>query len=322
MLLNKIERVKCTIKGEKTDRIPYSLWTHFPEVDLDARKLAQATFEFYRKLDLDFIKNMSNGMFSIEDWGCTCDFSEIASGGVAKVTKYAIETPNDWNRLGLLDVSLGALGRELKSLEHLLSLIKGEAPVLVTVFSPLTTAQKLSGSKFFEHLKTDPDKIKAGLEVIAASTIQFAARALEMGCAGVYFASQLSTYDSLSESEYAEFGVPYDMKVLSAIQKLSWFNVMHIHGNNIMFNLLKEYPVQGISWHVWETAPSVQQFLDADTNKCIVGGLQRFHITDNLRTELAEEVANMVKLTGGRRLFLAPGLCHSRTIRLGYPVIY
>lgn len=303
----KMERIRLTINGEATDRIPYSFWTHFPGADLDALKLAEETYGFYRRLDLDFVKNMSNGMFSIEDWNCICDFSEVASGGVAKVTKYGVEKPEDWSTIDELDITKGALGRELRSLEHLLKMMKGEAPVLVTVFSPLTTAQKLCGAKFLQHMKTDPDKVKTALAVIAASTIRFAARALEVGCAGVYFASQMSTYESLTEKEYIEFGVEFDLQVLNAVKSMSRFNVMHIHGDNIMFDLLKDYPVQGISWHVWETAPSVPEFLEANTNKCIVGGLQRFHITNNLRTELAAEVANMATLTGGRRLILAPG---------------
>jgi uroporphyrinogen decarboxylase len=306
-MMTKMERVSLTIKGEQTDRIPYSFWTHFPGIDLDSQRLAEETYAFYRKLDLDFVKNMSNGMFSIEDWGCDVDFSQVALGGVAKVTKYAVEEAGDWLRLGALDIECGALGRELKSLSNLLRLVKGEAPVLVTVFSPLTTAQKLSGARLVQDMKTDPDKVKTALDVITASTIRFALRALELGCAGVYFASQMSTYDSLTEAEYREFGVNYDLRVLQAIQPFSWFNVMHVHGNNIMFNAVKDYPVQGISWHVWETAPLVQEFLSSVKTTCIVGGLQRFRITNNLRTELSEEISTMAKLTGKRRLFLAPG---------------
>ncbi|MDU4961778.1 MAG: uroporphyrinogen decarboxylase family protein [Sporomusaceae bacterium] len=305
-MLTKTERLRLALSGEATDRIPYSLWTHFPGIDLDADKLADTTYDFYRKLNLDFVKNMSNGMFSIEDWGCVCDYSEIANGGVAKVTRFGVNEPGDWARLQPLDVTQGALGRELRSLRRLLASLNGEAPVLATVFSPLTTAQKLSGSKVVAHMRTDPELVKAGLEVIAESTLRFAQQAMELGCAGVYFASQMSCYDAVSEADYAEFGVPYDLAVLQPLQQSGWLHVMHIHGNNIMFPLLKQYPVQGISWHVGETAPTVADFLAA-TDKCIVGGLQRFHITDGKLTELAEEAADMIKITGGKRLLLAPG---------------
>ncbi len=307
MILTKMERVRRTINGEPVDKIPFSLWTHCSEVDLDAQKLAEATYEFYRRLDLDFVKNMSNGMFSIEDWNSNIDFSQVPLGGVAKVTKYTIEEPGDWLSLNALDVEQGALGRELRSLSSLLAMVKGEAPVLVTVFSPLTTAEKLAGAKLKAHMKSDPDKVKCALAVIADSTIRYAKRALALGCAGVFFASQMSSYDHATLTEYQEFGVAYDLQVLQAIQEASWFNVMHIHGNNVMYDLLKDYPVQGISWHVWETDPTVEAFLTANTGKCIVGGLQRFNITNNLRAELKQEIENMVELTNGKKLFIAPG---------------
>jgi len=303
----KQQRVQATIRGERPDRVPCSFWTHFPGIDLDAVKLAETTFNFYRQLDLDFVKNMSNGLFSIEDWGCICDFSEIERGGVAKVMKYAIETSDDWRALKELDINKGALGRELQSLEYLLALMKGDAPVLVTIFSPMTTAQKLCGPAFFQHLRTSPEKVIDALQVIAMSTAQYAARAVEIGCSGVYFASQLASYDLLTQREYHEFGVRFDLQVLNSLGNTAWFNVMHVHGDNIMFNLLKDYSVHAISWHVWETAPTVEAFLSASINKCIVGGLQRFHITADARNEITADISRMVEITGGKRLLLAPG---------------
>ena len=39
-------------------------------------------------------------------------------------------------------------------------------------------------------------------------------KAIELGAAGVYFASQMSSYDQVSEEIYADYGVPYDLQVL------------------------------------------------------------------------------------------------------------
>lgn len=85
--------------------------------------------------------------------------------------------------------------------------------MLATAFSPLTPAHKLSGSRVLAHMTTHPHEVEAALDVIAGSTRRFAVRALELGYAGVYFAIQLSTIDSLDEAAYAEFGVAYDLKV-------------------------------------------------------------------------------------------------------------
>ena len=306
-MTERTERIRRVLGGELVDRVPYSAWTHLPGIDLDPDRLADATLAFYRDLDLDFLKNMSNGMFSIEDYGCDCDFSAISEGGVASVTKYAVEAPSDWETLSELDIEKGALGRELRSLSRLLHGLRGEAPVLATVFSPLTTAQKLSGTLLLEHLHTHPRRLKQGLSRIAACTARFAVRAIELGCAGLYFASQMSQRSLLAEEEYREFGVPYDLEVLEAVEGGSWFNVVHIHGDDILFGLLEGYPVQGISWHVWETRPTVEDFIAADSAKCIVGGLRRSMITSDNFPELAKDVSGMMRITGGRRLMLAPG---------------
>ncbi len=303
----KTERVRSVLAGDCPDRVPYSLWTHFPGIDLDAEKLAEATVGFYRQLDLDFVKSMANGMFSIQDYGCDCDFSAIASGGVATATSLAVGGPADWERLPDLDLGRGALARELRSLRLVLRAIGEEAPVLATVFSPLTTAWKMSGSRLFEHLRSDPDKVRRGLEIITATTVAFAVRAVEIGCCGLYFAGQASQRAVLGEDQYAEFGVPYDLRVLEAVKGISWFNVMHIHGDDIMFDLLKGYPVQGISWHVWETPPSIEEFVAAGTGKSIVGGLRRLKITEGARRELEQDIVESERATGRRRLFLAPG---------------
>jgi uroporphyrinogen decarboxylase len=58
---------------------------------------------------------------------------------------------------------------------------------------------------------------------------------------------------------------------------------------------------------VWETDPSVGDFLAACPDKCIVGGLRRFKITEGALDEIRKDVESMAGLTGGRRLLLAPG---------------
>ncbi len=177
--MEKIERIKCILNGETPDRPAYGFWTHFPGIDLDARALSEASYAFYKNLDLDFIKSMPNGMFSIQDWGCTCDFSRIARGGVARVTDAAVKTPDDWHRLAELDLDRGAMGRELQALQGLLSLVKEEAAVIATVFSPITTAYKLSEGKIFQHLRTCPAKVAHGLDVITDTTCRFVRKVVE-----------------------------------------------------------------------------------------------------------------------------------------------
>lgn len=78
--MTKKERIQAAIRGEKPDKMPYSFWTHMPGTDLDPEAISQKTYEFYKKYDFDFVKTMNNGMYAIEDFGCTVDYSEIVKG--------------------------------------------------------------------------------------------------------------------------------------------------------------------------------------------------------------------------------------------------
>ena len=97
--MTKSERIKATLEGRSPDRVPYCFWTHLSEFDLDPDKLAENTHAFYRSVDSDLIKTMPNGMYSIEDWGCEIDYSQVPLGGVAKVKRFAVEQPEDWPKL-------------------------------------------------------------------------------------------------------------------------------------------------------------------------------------------------------------------------------
>lgn len=288
------------------DEIPFSFWTHLPKYDLDPVLLAEKTYEIYKKYDTDFIKSIPNGMYTVEDFGCKCDYSEIESGGAAKIVSSPVNKLEDWAKIKPVNINEGALGRELLSLKLLLKKVNNEAPVIATVYSPVTIAAKLSNNKLYKHIKEENiEIIHKALDVIAATTSKFIEKAIELGASGVFFATQLSSYDFLNEDQYKKLGVPYDIKALRGSIK-GWFNVLHIHGNNIMFDLLKDYPVQAINWHVWETAPTIAEARKV-TDKCLIGGIVRTDITENNREAVSSQIKNAYKQSNGFKHIITPG---------------
>ncbi|MGZ8209594.1 MAG: uroporphyrinogen decarboxylase family protein [Burkholderiales bacterium] len=308
--MKKIERVRAALRSEAVDRPPYGFWTHMPGIDLDPRRLAEETAGLCARYDLDFVKSMPNGLYCVEDWGCVCDYSDIERGGVAKVVSPAVVDDGQWAALGHLDVTRGAFGREL---EHLRGLVQGvgpEVPVLATVFSPLTIAGKLSNGESRSHLAGDPQRVCVGLEVIAEVTCAFTRKAIELGCAGVFLAVQEATRNAFDESDYRRFGVPFDRQVLAAAEAAgAWFNVVHIHGEDILFDVLKDYNATALNWHIGETPPTVAQYRSSGGSKPILGGLQRMHITRRDRAAIGSDIATAIVESGGRGgrgLLLAP----------------
>src|SRR5699024_6635172 len=143
-----------------------------------------------------------------------------------------ITTVEDWGRLEVLPAMHGTYGKQVQLAQYITKLLKGDAPSVQTIFSPLTTALKLGGERLFLDMKENPALVKQALEVIEETTINFVKANIEAGVDGFFFATQCATYDLLTEEEYKEFGEPYDLRVIESYNKETSINIAHIHGYN------------------------------------------------------------------------------------------
>jgi uroporphyrinogen decarboxylase len=312
--MNKVERVRAAVEGRAPDRVPCAFWSHLPGIDRDPDLLAEATVRLVADYDIDLVKTMSNGMYEIEDFGCQCDFSKVTSGGVAELVSTPVNAPEDWNAIRPLPPDSPALGRELRMLERVLRELKGKLPVIFTVFSPLTLAEKLSLGKVRSHLDEGGGKaLHRALEALAGTTRELSREAIKMGADGVFYATQVATARKFTSEEHREYGKPYDLMALEGAKE-GWCNVVHLHGEDVYFDDFCDYPVQVINWHVWETAPEIASAMKK-TGKCLMGGLKRFSITDDKKDEISAQIWASLAQSGGRRHILSPGC----VIRLPLP---
>jgi uroporphyrinogen decarboxylase len=305
--MTKRERLWACVQGKEIDRPPISFWHHFPGEDLDAEKLALATLRFQQCYDLDFIKLMPNGLYAVLDWGVrlrrTKD-SHKADG----ISRYAIHDPLDWDQHKSLDPTQGVLGQQLKCLEILSAKLQGEVPLIQTIFSPLTIAAKLCGAdRAIDHLRNSPQNLHTGLKVITQTTMDFVQKCIALGAEGLFFATQWASYKFLNEAEYHEFGKAYDLPILNLVQKENYFNILHIHGEDIMFDLLVDYPVQAINWHDRGTSPALGEAV-VKYGGGVLGGLDhQYTMSSGTKTEITQQVQDAISQTKGRRLIIGPG---------------
>jgi uroporphyrinogen decarboxylase len=305
--------VRATLAGEATPRPPYAFWTHYPETDLDPEAIARETIAFARATRQDFVKSMPNGLYVVEDWGVRTDFSEIASGGVAKVTASPIQAPEDWARIRQLDPTAGTLGRELRHLKLLVEALGPDVPVLATVFSSVTIAKKVSGGLFAEHARTHPALIRAALDEISATTAAFSRQAIALGCAGVFFAVQDATA-TLGAAAWRELGLDHDLAALEGARE-GWFNAVHMHGDDIAFDILSAYPVHVLNWHIGETAPSIAAYRAAGGRKPVLGGLRRMPITQR---DMAAVEADLATARASMGVLVSPGCVIRHPVDLAF----
>jgi uroporphyrinogen decarboxylase len=306
MTFSHRERMQaCLADDTALDRPPVALWRHFPVDDQDPATLAAATLDFQRRYDFDLVKVTPASSFSIKDWGAE-DVWEGHTEGTRRYTRHVIGKPQDWEHLPVLSPSSPYLARQLDCLRMIRTELPSETPLLQTIFSPLAQAKNLAGGEsLIVHLRTHPDAVLKGLKTIAESTRHFVEACMEVGLDGVFYAVQHAQAGLLVQEEYEKFGLPFDMRILEPAVEL-WCNLLHIHGDNIYFNLARKYPCQIVNWHDRETSPSLVEGL-RNYRGAVCGGISQNTIVLGDRSEVRKEAADAISQTGGRRFILGTG---------------
>ncbi|MGD8564174.1 MAG: uroporphyrinogen decarboxylase family protein [Desulfarculaceae bacterium] len=304
--MSKSERVRAALSIEEPDRIPISIWLHYPHKDQDPRGLAEYQVEAMRQFDYDFIKLMPFGLYTVQDWGCQIKIF-CTPHEPAVVEKYGVQCLEDWESLEELSADYGTWGKQLQLARHVGKLLQGEAPFIQTIFSPLTTARKLAGDRIFKDLKEATDILHQALGVITATTINFVKANIEAGVSGFFFATQCACTDLMTSEEHNEFGKKYDLEVFDSFVDATFFNVLHLHGDNVMFQDLLDYPANCLNWHDRWVQPSLGQARKM-TAKCLMGGINEKEVLAKETPQIiSRHVEEAVRDAGKKGLILGPG---------------
>lgn len=278
----KRELIESVIAGEPVTRIPCMFW-QAPSMYTCPEEQAEKTAAFYEHHDSDIIK-----------------INNIPPIPVSSTGRHM---PDEKTDLSMGSVNHGPLHQQLQVLKSFIPMKKDSAPVLFTVLSPLSSAAAM-----FPHLLTDasvsPSQKEELLTDISERTCSLVRTAVEAGAAGIFFITTLASYDALSPSLYRKYGFPYDIAVLSSSP--GWCNILHAEGKEIMFPLLRKYPVQFITRNAPDSLQGLKE-MAALSQKSIIGGLSLDSLSQDRRDYLEHEVYMALKETQGKRLIISPG---------------
>jgi len=304
--LNHRARITAAIRGEAVRPVPVAFWHHFPDADGDPATFAEATVAFHRRYQLDIVKLMPTGMYSVMDYGVAVRPSDDDLGTTAYVSG-PIADETDWARLPSASPTRGMLARQVAMVSRVRAALGPDVPIIQTIFSPLTMAWKLAGGNVELILRADEAVIHRALAGLAADVVAFGQACLDAGVDGFFFATQLASRASLPRDTYASLGEPFDLRVLETLRPRAWLQVLHLHGQEPYFELADRYPIDVVNWEDRETPPSLAEAARM-TSRCLLGGVVRGNaLATATATEIAGQVSDAVAQVGGRGLIVGAG---------------
>lgn len=279
----------AAVQGHEADRVPVGFWYHFRDLGYpSAESLAEMEIAFFKKYDVDFLKVMHD---------LNLDMPEKMG---------IIETPDDWKKLRPLNPREGNFAEQLKALKIMRRELGGNVPIIDTIFNPFASASKLCGKKLVEHLRANPEAVLQGLRAITISLADYAAAWIEDGGDGIYYAIDGAQYTTMTEDEYREFFLPLDKIVLNRAMETGVLNVIHIHGENIMFELTQNLPNHVLVWSNKLTKPSLGEGRVIHQG-CIAGGINEMTIANKTPDEVMTEARQAITEAGAAGFILTPG---------------
>lgn len=306
--MDKHERLEKTFAGELVDRVPVALWRHWPGDDQRAADLARAHIHFQQQFDWDFLVVAPSSHFMVTGYGLQ-DVWRGASSGKRDIIKTPITRSLNWTEIRPLEPSVGDLGKQLQCLQVIGDALDKRQPILQMIHSPLTQALYLAGeNSLLQNLRTQPERLRSGLNHIAETTLRFVeALQQQTRIDGIFYVVDTATFSLLSEMEYGEFGLPFDLKILDALPTTWWMNMVQLNGIAPMIHLFTDFAVQAINWSDREARPSLER-VKLNFNGAFCGGLgEEKHLHLGTPTTIRDAARSAMDTMGRRHFILGSG---------------
>ena len=296
--MDKIERVDRVLNGEEVDRPPVTLWYHFGIQHGGGEQFAKITTDYFNYYDFDYLKVMNDYFYQPPE-------------GLD-----AVKTKDDLKRITHFDVEKSDWQEQLKALKYIDQQLRGKAYFIDTVFDPWQSMRRNMAGENIDALMVDePDALLEALDIVADNLIEYCKKSLSIGTAGI-FMSLPAASELITRENFLRFVKPPVMKVFEAISPLGKMNTAHIHGEDLYFDDVLDFPVDIFSW--WDRSshgPSLQ-WVKERIKGCVMGGINQKIVARTTREYLRNHVREAIELGGKTRFFLANG-CSSDT--WGYP---
>lgn len=306
--MNRRQRLEAAVTGGRPDRVPVSAWGHFYPQEVTAEGLAGVMLDFFRRHDWDFLKVHARASYHVEGWGFSYEPSHDPAT-LHRCTGHPIASAQSWRQLAPLSMDTPALQEQIRAIRLIRKELPADVPLIMTVFSPLDSAEKLvdrNAALLKAHIEEAPEALEQGLAAIADTFARFMRLLVAEGVDGIYFSTKWANNVKLTPQQVQRLVRPFDLQVLEPARGL-WCNMLHLCEDAVQLEAMADYPVQVFHWD--EHTPNNPKLRDGQRllGKCVGGGVAAPTLARGTPAEILQRARAVIGAQEGRNLVLGPG---------------
>ena len=298
--MTKRERVTAAFRGEEVDHVPVSMWQHVPpEFWGDDRVFARKQAEFYRSVDVDFMKLSGDKYF-----------------GWPSPLLQTIKKAEELYHLEPLGENHPFIRGQIRRAGMVIDALGGECPALQLVFVPLSCLRIAVGSypRMMELIYEDPEAMKHALNVIAEDLKALVKGFIQTaGVDGVFLSVQNAEENRFTAQQYHDWVEPSDRIVLDYANSISGMNAIHFcawEGDKNRLSVWKDYHAPVVSWSRYIDLMDIRE-AQAHFGCTVWGGFDNRPgslLYTGSRDEIRRETASLIA-QGGKRGYILGSDC-------------
>ncbi len=217
---------------EESPQLPYvpaAFFLHFPPEYHQGKAAAAKHLEFFHSTGMDLVKIQFESRFPLLP---------------------DLQTPDDWRSIPRYGE--GFFQGQWEAVREIVAGMKKEAVVVVTLYSAFMCAGHTAGwPKLIEHLETEPNKVRTGLEIITESLLLFVKECVRLGVDGFYASTQGGEAARFKKPGVFEKSIkPFDLWLMGEVNRLCPWNILHVcdyWGEYEGLKAFLDYPGQVVS---------------------------------------------------------------------------
>ena len=205
--MNKRDTVLSLAHGQTSPAyVPAAFFMHFDRTFHQGQAAIDQHLAFFRATGMDFVK---------------IQYEQTVPDAPA------IRTPADWGHAPRCGEAF--FETTIRVAEGLVKAAKGEALVIMTVYSPFMWAAQLAGADTLaQQLRENPAAVQKGLEIMTDNVLALVRGCRRVGVDGFYVSSQGGEAFRFPGTDiFQKYIKPTDLAVWDAVQSCS-FNILHI----------------------------------------------------------------------------------------------